>query len=184
MAATTNYYQWWLKQQIYLLTLPEAQSLKLLLNKKGEFICLPLQKPNLWSLCCVKGKRFYQMLHDLEEWGIPHLTAHLLHKNQTRPSHPQQDQHKKQCPEFLLHFKVLLFGAHMYLLSSHPGSLACSPLLSAFRLPLEACVWSWCSIGHAVTKDASSHDCISKSFTRSVRERKRLSPGGHGSSSY
>ena len=47
------------------------------------------------------------MLHQFGEWRTPQLKAHLLHKTQTKLSHPQQDQSKRQCPEFLFHFKVL-----------------------------------------------------------------------------
>ena len=52
--------------------------------------------------------------------------AHLLHKTKTKPRYLQQDQNKRQNPEFLLPFKGLSFLTLKQLLSCYPGSLAFS----------------------------------------------------------
>ena len=82
-----------------------------------------------------KERSLIYMLCHLGEWGTPRLLAHLF-----LVTHPQQDQNKEQCPQFLLYFKVSSFGACRWLLSDHPGSLACSQLLLGFRLPPGGCV--------------------------------------------
>ena len=92
-----------------------------------------------WGLI-KKERGFIWMLHNLGEWGTPCLIAHLLCKNQTKTSRSQQDQNKRQCLVFLVHFKVPFFGACRQLLSGHSGSLACFQLLSGFRLPPRGCV--------------------------------------------
>ena len=85
------------------------------------------------------------MLCDLGEWQTPYHKAHLLCKTHTQSNHPQQDQNKSQCPEFLLHCKVPSFEARRQMLSSHPGSLVCSQLLPISGSLLEA-------MGHIAAK--------------------------------
>ena len=41
-------------------------------------------------------------------------------------------------------------------LRGYPGSLACSQLLSSFRLLPGGCLWSWAAIGHAASRTAKS----------------------------
>ena len=58
----------------------------------------------------------------------------------------QQGQIKSQCPEFLLHFKLLSLGACKRLLGSHPCSLPCSqlPFIPGFLLELVyGTMWPW-----------------------------------------
>ena len=39
--------------------------------------------------------------------GDSPFQTHVLCRTQVKPSHPQQDQNKRQCPEFLLYFRVI-----------------------------------------------------------------------------
>ena len=89
------------------------------------------------------------MLCDLGEWQTPYHKAHLLCKTHTQSNHPQQDQNKSQCPEFLLHLKVPSFGVCRQLLSGHPGSLACSQLLPISGSVLEPACGASAAVGHA-----------------------------------
>lgn len=74
------------------------------------------------------------MLNKLGEWQTLDSRAHSLWKPRGNPSYSQPDQNQRQYPEFLPPCQVLSFGNHRWLLSNHPDGLACSRLLSSFRL--------------------------------------------------
>ena len=104
-------------------------------------------------------------------------------KTQLSSARPNQ----RQCPEFLLHLKSTILRIPRWLPCGHPGSLACSQLLSCFRLPPEAARGAGTTIGLVVSRviqspAASCCACkgTSRCFPRSERDRERDSPGGHG----
>ena len=115
------------------------------------------QKENSSGRYWWDGKtEFIWMLNNLEKWRPPCLKAYLLCKTQKKPSSPQQDQNKRKYPEYLLHFKNVILGNLRQLFIGHLGSLACSQMLSGFRLPPGGCMWIWCHqwscdfLGHKV----------------------------------
>ena len=74
-----------------------------------------------------------------------------------KSSHPQEGQDESQHPEFLLYFKVQSFRAHRRLLSGvspHPGSLACSRLLSTLGSLLEPACGDHVAHGHVGTGES------------------------------
>ena len=75
----------------------------------------------------------------------------------SQSSPPQQNQDRRQCPEFLLHFKVQSFEARRWWLSGHPGGLACSWLLSTSGSLLETACGACTALGHAAARASRSH---------------------------
>ena len=68
---------------------------------------------------------------------------------------------KSQCRELLLNFKVQSFGTYRQLLSGlslHPGSLACSQLLSISGSLLEPTCGARAAMGHVVAGAPWSRD--------------------------
>ena len=97
-------------------------------------------------------------------------------KTQLSSARPNQ----RQCPEFLLHLKSTILRIPRWLPCGHPGSLACSQLLSCFRLPPEAARGAGTTIGLVVSRviqspAASCCACkgTSRCFPRSEREREK-----------
>ena len=109
-------------------------------QKRGAFLPATTKAKFMRQVLMQKKRDFILMLHNLRERGTSCLITHSLHKKQTKHSHPQQDQSKRQCPQVLLYFKVPSFGACRQLQSSLAGSLACSELLSSFRIPPGGCM--------------------------------------------
>ena len=165
----------------------QTSGLLLLLNKNGGLAAHCHQKANSRETG-EKGKVFYS---DAERAGehAPCLKAHLFRKTQTQPSYPQQTKTKgsaqRSCP--ILKYRPLEPKAAA---SDYPSSLACSQLLSGFRLlpggglcvelvlPLAMQL-----LGPQVLM-APGPETMVNTLANALpgqRERQRLPPGGHGS---
>ena len=108
------------------------------------------------------------MLHNLREWRTP--VSKLISTNQD----------KRKCPEFLFHFKVQSSETYRRLLSSHPGSLACSQLSISGSL-LKPANGARVAMGHAAAKGTRSHvpgrECVSApAVNHQVGNRAREAP--------
>ena len=133
---------------IYLLFYPLRIYVPSLPNEEmgGSSACLPPLKAKLGRRVLMQKERglFRCCACRHGKWGTPCFKAHPLHKTRAKSNHPQQNRNQSQCPEFLLHFKVLLVGSPTWLLCGHPGRLACSQLLFGVRLPHKGCFWGGC----------------------------------------
>ena len=96
-----------------------------------------------------------------------------LQKTYGKPSHPKPDQNKKQCPEFLLPS----FGNHRWLLSGHPGSLACSWLLAASGSFLEIACGTSAAISHTPSRATKSCKCNGQCIHQVGKRAPLPSPG-------
>ena len=96
-----------------------SSTLSMLLNKKWGLSACCHKSQTCEAVGGEKGKRFYS---DATQSGrmadSPAQSSSLPHN--PKSNHPHQDQNKNQCPEFLLHFNILGFGASSWLLSSRP----------------------------------------------------------------
>lgn len=112
---------------------------------------------------------------------LSHFGEWQTHVLRLKSSCPHQDQNKRHCLEFLLHFKEWSFGARGSKLSGQPGSLAYSQLLTGFRLPLGDCVWGQCGHGHVTARSLARGEDrpvhCPKQGTRSKRDS--LFPWGY-----
>ena len=90
----------------------------------------------------------------------------------TSPS-PQHD--KTKDPEILIQFKIYPFEAHRWLLSGHPGSSACSQLLSTSSSLLESACGAYSATGHARAARLSkgTSKCITRWWVGREKERER-----------
>ena len=121
-----------------------SSTLSMLLNKKWGLSACCHKSQTCEAVGGEKGKRFYSDATQSGRMADSPAQSSSLPQN-PKSNHPHQDQNKSQCPEFLLHFNILGFGASIWLLSSLPRSLARSLMLPVSDCLLEA-------MGHVADK--------------------------------
>ena len=133
----------------------------MLQNKKKREVQLPATKKsrNHEVGADSKGKRSY--LDAMPSWRMGDSLFQISFplqnpdKNLSSSAGPEQ----KAVPRIPASFQSTILWSLRQLLSGHPGSLACSQLLSGFRLPPGGCVWSWHGHDHVAVGARRSRAC-------------------------